>query len=93
MKRIALVLMTLGILSLAAGTVQAHGYHYGYGPYYGYHHGIVAVRPSVWVAPPVIAPYPVYRPAYAYPYYPYYCPAPSAGFYYQGRGLSIGVGF
>ena len=92
MRRIALtLLMTLGTLCLAAGKVQAHEYHHGHDHWYGGpRQEVVVVRPPLWIAPPVIAPVRVYPPVYRYGYY---CPAPSAGFYYQGRGLSIGVGF
>ena len=89
MRRIALMLAILGILCVAAGQVQAHEYHY----VYGHHHGWcvpVVVRPHVWVGPRAVIPVPVARPVY--PYGCYY-PGPACGVYYQGRGLSIGVGF
>jgi hypothetical protein len=100
MKRIALILATVGILCLAAGNAQAGGPHHGYGGHHGgyypggyhggYRYNAVVVRPPVCLPPPVIARYPVYPPVYRYNYY---YPAPAYGFYYQSRGLSIGVGF
>ena len=93
MKRVLLILATLGILCFAGSQAQANGYHghggYYYGGHHGYHHGPVVVR-SPWVAPPVIVRVPAYPPVYAPRCY---YPGPSYGFYYQGRGLSIGVGF
>jgi hypothetical protein len=100
MRRIALFLAVLGILGVAASQVQAHSYyHHGgyphgyYGSYYGGYYGPVVVRPPVWVGPRVVVPVgppAVCRPAYGYPYY---APYPRYGFYYQGRGLSLGIGF
>jgi hypothetical protein len=102
MKRVAWILTVLGILCLAAGQAQAHdgryygGHHGGYhGVYHGGFYGPVVVRPQVWVGPRVlvpVAPPPVvaYPPAYRYRCYE---PIPSGGFYYRGRGLSIGVGW
>jgi len=91
MRRVALILATLGILCLAAGQAQAHPYHHGYGGYYhGYYYAPVVVRPPVWVAPPVVVPAPIYPPVYQSPCY---YPAPAAGIYYRGPGLSIGIGF
>ena len=98
MKRVALILTVLGILGFAASQVQAHDfYHHGgyHGGYYGSYYGPVVVRPPVWVAPRVVVPVPVpppvvYRPAYGYPYC---APCPRYGFYYQSRGLSLGIGF
>jgi hypothetical protein len=94
MKRFALILATLAILCVAATQAQAHGYHHGYGVYYGgYYRAPVVVCPPVWVAPQAFVPTPVYprvyRPSCNYPY----AYGPSCGFYYQGSGLSIGVGF
>ena len=88
MRRVALILATLGILCVAAGQVQAHGYHHGHA-YYGGYYGAVVVRPPVVIAPPVVVAPPIYPTYYPRCYYS----APSYGFYYQGRGLSIGVGF
>jgi hypothetical protein len=91
------MLATLGILCVAAKEVQAHefhGYHHRYGYYAGYCAPIVVSRP-VWARPVVVAPLTVY-PRVVYPRvysYPYYYSVPSSGFYYQGPGLSIGVGF
>jgi hypothetical protein len=95
MKRVALVLVTLGVLCLAAAPVQAGGYHHGHhngyhGGYYGGYYGPVVVRAPVLVAPRVVVPAPIYPPVYRTRYY---YPEPSYGFYYQGRGVSIGVGF
>lgn len=87
MRRFALMLATLGILCVAAGQAQAHGYRPYYGGH-GYHHGYCApavVYPRVW-APPVVV-----VPPRAYP--PVYVARPGTGFYYQGRGVSIGIGF
>ena len=91
MRRALLILATFGIVCLAANQVQAHEYHHGYGLY---HHGPVIVRAPLVVGPTVVVPAPVYPqvvypPMYRYPYYP----RPAYGFYYQGRGLSLGVGF
>jgi len=98
MKRVAWILTVLGILCFATGQAQAHdwyhGGHHGYhGAYYGGYHGPVVVRPQVWVGPRVIVPVVpppevLYPPVYRYRYYE---PVPSGGFYYRGRGLSIGV--
>jgi hypothetical protein len=104
MRRALLILAVLGILGLAASQAQANYYHHGgyhggyhhgayYGRYYGGYYGPVVVRPPVWVGPRAIVPVPptaVYGPAYACPYY---APYPRYGFYYQGRGLSLGIGF
>ena len=99
MKRVAMILTVLGILSLAAGQVQAHdfyhhpSYHHGY---YGYYAPVV-VRPPVFVAPRVVVPVAVaVAPRVYYPPvcgYRYYAPCPRYGVYYQSRGLSIGIGF
>jgi hypothetical protein len=94
MKRIALILATFGILCVAVGQAQAGDFHHGYHGYHGYygghHNNVVVVRSPVWVAPRVVVPVPVYPPVYRPGCY---YPAPAYGFYYQGRGLSIGVGF
>ena len=101
MRRVACVLTVLGILCVAAGQAQADGWHHGgyYGGHHGGYYGNVVVRPifvspqfAVPVLPPPRVVYPpyTYRPACGYRYY---APAPSAGFYYQGRGLSLGVGW
>jgi hypothetical protein len=91
MRRVALILATLGILCLAVGQAQAHVYHHGYGGYHHGYYGPVVVRPPVWVAPPVVVrPRVVYPPVYPSGcYYDY----PSSGFYYQGPRVSVGVGF
>jgi hypothetical protein len=98
MRRALLVLTTLGILCFAGSYAQAGGYyHHGHGPYHHgpYHHGRfygpVVVRPPVVYAPPIVVrPRVVYPPVYGYPYYE---PAAPFNFYYQGRGVSVGVGF
>lgn len=102
MKRVALILTVLGILCLASSQAYAHGghrggHHDGYAVHHGGHYCGPVVRPQVWVGPRVIVPVApppavMYRPAYPYAY-PYYAPAPSGGFYYRGRGLSLGVGW
>jgi hypothetical protein len=85
MRRVTLILAILGILCVAVGQVQAHGYHHNHGPaYYHGYRGPVVMRPPVVIAPPIYPP--IYRPRC-------YEPVPYYGFYYQGRGLSIGVGF
>jgi len=99
MKRIAMILAVLGILSVAASQVQAHEHHYYYyaKPYYGRYYAPRVVYPPVILGPeamigsPRILPVPLYpQPAY----YPrYYAPVPRYGFYYQNRGLSLGIGF
>lgn len=95
MKRVALILATVAILCVAAaGQAQAHPYHHGHGGYHGAYYGgyyrPVVVRPTV-VYSPAVVPAPIYPPYYGnrcdYPA-PYY-----SNFYYQGRGLSIGIGF
>lgn len=87
MKRFTLILATLAILCVTAGQAQAHGYHHGHGGYRPAYCGpaVVYRAPPVVVVPPRVYP-PVYD-------YRYYGPRPSSGFYYQGRGISIGVGF
>lgn len=98
MRRVLLILATLGTLCLAASQVQAdgHGHYYGgHGGHYAGYYGRSMVHPPVWVRPAMIVPAPiypraVYPPAYCYPRYNF---GPTYGFYYQGRGLSLGVGF
>lgn len=90
MRRFALMLATLGILCVAASQVQAHDYHHGHGGYHRSYYGPAMVYPRVWAPPAVIVRAPVYPPVYGYRYC---APRPSSGFYYQGRGVSIGVGF
>jgi len=87
MKRIVLTLATAGILCVAAaGQAMAHGHHHHHG---FYRPGVVVVRPPVVVPRPVVV-----APRYYAPVYPRcYHAAPAYGFYYQGRGLSIGVDF
>jgi hypothetical protein len=100
MRRVTLILATFAVLCLAAGQARADGYHHGHGGYGGHHggyYGPMMVRPLVRIAPPVVVPAPIFAPAYpvaptGYPYWNYY-PGPSYGFYYQGRGVSVGVGF
>jgi len=89
----------LGILCVAAGQAQAHDFHH-HGGHHGGYYAPVVVRPLVWVAPRVVVPVlpppvVVYRPAIYPPVYRYryYEPVPRAGFYYQSRGLSLGVGW
>ncbi len=94
MRRITLILAAFVTLGLAGSQLQAHDFYHGYAPrHYGYrvHHAPVLAPPLVRVAPPVIAPVRVYPPVVYRPRC--YEPAPSYGFYYQGRGLSIGIGF
>ena len=94
MKRVACVLTVLGILCVAAGQAQAHDF------YHHTHHGTVILSLPHWVAPQVVVAVPP-PPAVVYPqvFYPpvyryrYYEPVPRAGFYYQGRGWSLGVGW
>lgn len=94
MRRIALILVAFVTLGFAGGQLQAHDFHHGYGPghhAYGFYREPVRMPPPAWVPPPPVAAvrgYPpvVYRPRC-------YEPAPTYGFYYQGRGLSIGIGF
>jgi hypothetical protein len=98
MRRVALILAVLGVLCVGVGQAQAYGpYHHGHHRAY---YGPMVVRPPVWAVPQVVvaAPVVVYRqpacypPVYSYPYR-YYAPVPRAGFYYQGRGLSLGIGW
>jgi hypothetical protein len=99
MRRIALVLTVLGILCVAVGQAQAHGPYY-YGGHHRAYYAPVVVSAPVWATPRVVvaAPVVVYRrpvcypSAYSYPS-PYYAPVPRAGFYYQSRGLSLGIGW
>ncbi len=106
MRRVAYVLTVLGIFCVFASQVQAYGPSYRGGhhhAYYnsGYHHayyGAAVVRSPVYVAPRVVvrAPVVVYpRPLYYAPCYryPYWSPVAAPGFYYQSRGLSIGIGW
>ena len=97
MKRIALILAVLGILSVAVSQAQAHEHHYYARPYYSQYYGPTVVYPPVFLGPaamvggPRILPVPVYpSPAYYPRYYP---PAPRFGLYYQNRGVSLGIGF
>jgi hypothetical protein len=105
MRRVTYVLAMLGVLCVAATQAQAYGpYHHGghnNGYYHGgYHHGYYGsvVVPRVYVAPRWVVPAPAviyprplyYRSCYDYPYY---APLPPAGFYYQSRGLSLGIGW
>ena len=90
MRRVALILVTLGILCLAAGQAQAHPSHHSCGGYYHGYYGPVVVARPVWIAPPVVVSVPAYPPVYRPQCY---YPAPAASFYYRGPGLSIGVGF
>ncbi len=88
MRRVALILATFAILCVTASQVQAH--HHGHGYHHGGWYGPAVVRPHAWVAPPMVMPVPVYPPVYRPRYY---YPTPGYGFYYQGRGVSVGVGF
>ena len=100
MRRVACILTMLGFLCVAASQAQAHNPYYHNGYHHGYY-GSVIVRPSVYVAPRVV--YPVAScPTVVYPrplYYPpvygyqYAYPVAAPGFYYQSRGLSLGVGW
>jgi hypothetical protein len=90
----------------AYGPYYHNGHHNSYyhgGYHHGYYGSVVVPRvyvtpqvvfPAVMPTPTAICPQPLfYRPAYVYPSYPYYAPAPAAGFYYRSRGLSLGVGW
>jgi hypothetical protein len=104
MRRVTFVLAVLGLLCVAVGQAQAYGPYYHGGHHNAYHYGgyhnayyAPVVVPRVYVAPrvmvpPVIYPRPLYyRSCYDYPYY---APLPPAGgFYYQSRGLSLGIGW
>jgi hypothetical protein len=91
MKRVALILAVVGILCLGIGQIQANDFHHGHHGYYGgYRHGPVVVARPIWIAPAAVVPYAVYPPVYR-PWY--YYPGTASGFYYQGRGVSIGIGF
>ena len=97
MKRFALILAVLGILCVTATQVQAHEHYYYANPHYGYYYGPRVVYPPVILGPgamvgsPRILPVPVYAAPVYYPRY--YAPVPRYGFYYQNRGLSLGIGF
>jgi hypothetical protein len=97
MKRVAMILTVLGILSLAAGQVQAHDYYHHPSYHHGYygHYAPVVVRPQVVYAQRVVVPVPVATRVYYPPVcgYQYYAPYLRYGVYYQSRGLSIGIGF
>ena len=83
-----------------------HGHYYGYRgavvappPVLA---GRVLTGPTMLVQPPprvYYRPAPYYRPYYApvtryyAPVPRYYAPAPRYNFYYQNRGLSLGIGF
>jgi len=103
MRRVLLILATMGILAVAASPALAdHGYYHGYR--HGGFYAPAYVHPRVLVAPPVVVPYggyeavapyggyPAVVPAPVYRYRPYY-PGVQSGFYYRGPGVSIGVGF
>jgi hypothetical protein len=104
MRRVAFALTVLGILCVAAGQAQAH-YPYYHSVHHHAYYSSAVIRPNVFIAPRVvvqavvpaptaICPQPLfYRPVYTCPAYPYYAPVPSAGFYYQSRGLSLGIGW
>jgi hypothetical protein len=87
MKRVALIAAIVGLFCVAVGQAQAHHPYYKHPGYY--HHGEVVVRQPVVVNRPVMVI--EQMPPPPPPCYYYYGPA--RGFYYQGRGLSIGVGF
>lgn len=76
--------------SASTGFHGYEGYHHGHHGYYTNPH-ITCYPPVVRVPTVVVAPpQPVYVQPYQYQNYYY---GPSSGFYYQGRGISIGVGF
>ena len=99
MRRVACIVTVLGILCVATGQAQAHDF-YHHGHHGGYYSDTVVVRPPYFITPQfvvpvlppraVVYPQPICQPAYGYRYY---APVPRAGFYYQGRGLSLGVGW
>jgi hypothetical protein len=92
MKRVALVAVLFGLLSVAAATSQAHehwDHHHGYYSGRVYYPAPVVVAPApVVVAPaPVIVPYPAVVPA------PYYYGVPGVTLGYRGHGVRVGVHF
>jgi hypothetical protein len=102
MKRLALLLVAMVGLGFVASTANAKSPHHYYQPVP--HHHYVSPYRAYYVAPvvrpPVLLRPQLYVPAPAYYYYypsvyPYRCyePLPHYGFYYQGRGVSLGIGF
>jgi hypothetical protein len=102
MKRVAMILAVLGILVAASSQVQAHDHHYSAKPHHGQYYSRycgpsvvyppVVYGPGAFVGGPRLLPIQSYsRPVYYYPRY--YAPVPRYGFYYQNRGLSLGIGF
>ena len=99
MRRVLWMLATLGVLCTAVSQVQAHdGYehHHGHG-YYAWERAPIVVAPRVAPRVVEVVPEPFYPPV-AYPPVVYarpwrYYPGPACGVYYNGPGLSIGVGF
>lgn len=103
MKRIVLTLVAVAVLCIAANQAQAAKVVVtaggGYAPIHavhhhpGWHHPVVVHRPVI-VRPPVFVPtYPqvVYPPVYSVPRV--YYGSPSGSFYYNGPGVSLGIGF
>lgn len=94
MKRVLLVLLVLGLVSLVGTSAFAYGPHGGYGHHsgHGWHHPavIVAPRPVVVARPVIVSPYPAYYP-YAYP--PVQDCGPHGSLGYWGRNFGISIGF
>jgi hypothetical protein len=99
MKRIVLTMVAVAVLCFVATQAQAAGVAVtvgGWGaPVYAVHHhhhgwhGPVIVNPPVIYPPRVIVP--AYPPVYSVPRV--YYGTPSGSFYYNGPGVSLGVGF
>jgi hypothetical protein len=106
MKRVALVLVALGLVFATAAPSFAHVY---YGPAHHYYRGYVRPHYYGGYAPVVIAPAPVYgyatyppvvmpvvlpvvTPAVPVAPGPYYYGAPGVGIGIRGPRVSIGVG-
>ena len=103
MKRVVLALAAVAVLCIAASQVQAAGVAVtagGWGPpVHAVHHHHGCYRPMV-MHPPMIYRPPVFVPVYPRMMYPpvysvprVYYGGPSGSFYYNGPGVSLGIGF
>lgn len=92
MRRVALILATFGILCFTAGQLQANPYHPGHYRHHGWYAPVV-VRAPIVIPPRVVVARPFPPPAPPVYSYDYCEPWPTSGFYYQGRGVSVRVGF
>ncbi|MBF0603771.1 MAG: hypothetical protein HQL07_08760 [Nitrospirae bacterium] len=65
------VATALGGAALLGTLLHSSSHHYGHPYAVGYPYAHPVVAPYAYPAPVVVAPYPYYRPAPAYVYYPY----------------------